>query len=81
MMKGTMDDAKTDPPACVARLREGESIALCRRKTPVAEIRRLPQQPSSRRPIGPAAGAFSVPPSFFEPLPEELVRGFRGEAG
>jgi antitoxin (DNA-binding transcriptional repressor) of toxin-antitoxin stability system len=81
MIKVNMHDAKTHLSAYVGRLREGESIVLCRRNTPIAEIRLLPKKPASRRPIGLAAGAFSVPPSFFEPLPEEVVRAFRGEAG
>ena len=81
MIKVNMHDAKTHLSAYVARLREGEAIVLCRRNTPVAEIRLLPKRPASRRPIGLAAGTFSVSPSFFEPLPEEVVRGFRGESG
>ena len=75
-----MHDAKTHLSAYVARLREGDSIVLCRRNTPVAEIRLLPKRPASRRPIGLAAESFSVPESFFEPLPEDLVGGFRGES-
>jgi len=81
MIKVNMHDAKTHLSAYVARLREGEAIVLCRRNTPVAEIRLLPKRPASRRPIGLAAGTFSVSPRFFEPLPEEVVRGFRGESG
>ena len=79
VMRVNMHDAKTNLSAYVARLREGESIVLCRRNTPVAEIRLLPKQPASRRPIGLAAGSFSVPASFFEPLPEDLVRAFSWE--
>jgi len=29
--------------------------------------------------IGVAAGIFEVPDSFFEPLPEEILKAFRGE--
>lgn len=31
------------------------------------------------RPIGLAAGEFSVPDSFFEPLPDDLLRLFNGD--
>lgn len=79
MKRINMHDAKTNLSAYVAGLREGDSIVLCRRNTPVAEIRLLPKPPASRRPIGLAAGTFSVPESFFEPLPEELLRAFSGE--
>jgi antitoxin (DNA-binding transcriptional repressor) of toxin-antitoxin stability system len=80
VIKVNMHDAKTNLSAYVARLREGDSIVLCRRNKPVAEIRPLPRRQAGRRPIGLAAGTFSVPSSFFEPLPEEVVRGF-GEEG
>lgn len=78
VIKVNMHDAKTHLSAYVARLREGESIVLCRRNTPVAEIRLLPERPVARRPIGLAGGTLTVPASFFEPLPEEILRGFDG---
>lgn len=31
------------------------------------------------RPVGLAAGEFTVPDSFFEPLPDDLLRLFNGE--
>lgn len=31
-----------------------------------------------KRPIGLAKGQFTVPPSFFEPLPDDLLRAFEG---
>jgi hypothetical protein len=46
----------------------------------VAEIRPLPSAPEKPRPIGLAKGKFHVPPGFFEPLPEEIINDFRGDA-
>lgn len=37
------------------------------------------QSPITRRPIGLAKGTFQVPPSFFEPLPDEILDAFEGE--
>jgi hypothetical protein len=34
---------------------------------------------TAKRPIGLAKGTFQVPPSFFEPLPEEILDTFEGE--
>lgn len=31
-----------------------------------------------KRPIGLGKGQFTVPPSFFEPLPDDLLRTFEG---
>ncbi len=31
-----------------------------------------------KRPIGLAKGQFTVPPSFFEPLPDDVIKAFEG---
>jgi antitoxin (DNA-binding transcriptional repressor) of toxin-antitoxin stability system len=65
----------------LARVEAGEVVRICRRNVPVAELRALPgPQEGDRRP-GLAKDRFNVPASFFEPLPEELVSSFDGEAG
>jgi hypothetical protein len=38
-----------------------------------------PKLALSARPIGLAKGKFSIPDSFFEPLPEELLDAFEGK--
>jgi len=80
MIKLNINQAKTHLSAYLARLRRGETIVLCKRNTPIAEIRPLPQPRTRKRPIGLAAGEFAVPASFFDPLPEELVAAFAGES-
>jgi len=55
----------------------GETILICRRNVPAAELRPVPKPRRTRRPIGLVPG-FTVPASFFEPLPEELVDAFEG---
>jgi antitoxin (DNA-binding transcriptional repressor) of toxin-antitoxin stability system len=64
----------------VALEEEGEVIVLCRRNVPIAEIRPLPRRLEGPRPVGLAKGTVEVPPEFFQPLPDELLRGFEGEA-
>jgi antitoxin (DNA-binding transcriptional repressor) of toxin-antitoxin stability system len=58
---------------------KGETILLCKRNVPVAEIRPVPIKPKSKRPIGLAKGKFEVPPAFFEPLPDDVLNSFYGE--
>lgn len=77
MIRLNMHEAKTHLSRYVAQLREGETILLCRRNEPVAEIRALPSTRKKRRPFGLARGQFTVPDSFFEPLPEEVVASFQ----
>lgn len=59
---------------------KGERVLICNRNRPVAELRPVAVAPAEPRPIGGATG-FAVPPSFFEPLPDDLVDAFDGGAG
>ena len=58
----------------------GETVLICNRNVPVAELRALPKASAQPRPVGLARGSFQVPDSFFEPLPDEFVRAFSGGA-
>jgi antitoxin (DNA-binding transcriptional repressor) of toxin-antitoxin stability system len=79
MIKLNIHEAKTHLSRYLAKLKQGETIVLCRRNTPVAEIRPIPVSPQKHRPLGLAKGRFRVPASFFEPLPEDIVSAFRGQ--
>lgn len=79
MIRLNIHEAKTHLSQYLDRLAGGETILLCKRNVPVAEIRPLPPQRRAPRPIGLAGGAFELPPSFFEPLPDELIAAFSGE--
>ncbi|MGC4097133.1 MAG: hypothetical protein QM706_08455 [Nitrospira sp.] len=60
--------------------KKGETIILCNRNQPIAEIRPLPSPRAGKRPIGLAKGRFSVPRAFFESLPDDVVDAFSGKA-
>ena len=79
MIRLNMQEAKTHLSRYIDRVLKGESILLCRRNKPVAEIRPLPAARKEPRPFGLARGQFTVPSSFFEPLPEDVTASF--EAG
>ncbi len=80
MIKLNIHEAKTNLSRYLAKLKKGQTILLCHRDKPVAEIRPLPSAPKKPRPIGLAKEKFHVPPSFFEPLPEEIINDFRSGA-
>lgn len=68
MIKVKICEAKAHLSEYLSRLQEGETIVICKRNSPVAEIRAIPGKPKGARPIGLAKGTFRVPKSFFEPL-------------
>jgi antitoxin (DNA-binding transcriptional repressor) of toxin-antitoxin stability system len=79
MIQINIREAKTHLSRYLSRLAKGESIVLCKRNTPIAEIRPIPQPRKTKRPIGLDRGKFTVPPEFFEPLPPDLLAAFNGQ--
>lgn len=64
------------------RVARGERIIVCRHNKPVAELRPLTETRREPRPIGPLRGEtrFEIPPSFFEPLPDDELDLWDGAA-
>lgn len=81
MKKVNLAEVKANLSRYLDRVEQGDTIIVCRRNRPIAEIRPLPESRTRPRPLGLAAGTFTVPPSFFEPLPDDLVDRFEGHGG
>lgn len=71
-------EAKTHLSRYLNELGEGDSILLCRRNRPIAEVRPLVSSPETQRPIGLGRGTVEIPESFFEDLPDDILRAFEG---
>jgi antitoxin (DNA-binding transcriptional repressor) of toxin-antitoxin stability system len=72
-------DAKTNLSRYLAELAPGKTLVLCNRNRPVAELRSLRRSGVRKPRIGAARGEFVVPDSFFEPLPDDIVKAFSGK--
>jgi len=79
MVKVNIHQAKTHLSRYVARAEKGETVVLCRRNKPVAEIRGIPKTLRDRRPVGLDRGKFVVTPAFFDPLPQDIVGHLAGK--
>ena len=79
MNKVNIHDAKTNFSKYLAQVEKGETLIVCRRNIPVAEIRPLSKKGKKKRPIGLAKGMGHVPPEFFDPLPDDLLALFNCE--
>ena len=79
MKRVEIHDVETNLARYLAELTPGESLLLCNRDQPVAELRSLREQAVRKPKIGVAKGKLVVPDSFFEPLPAEILEGFNGE--
>ncbi len=76
MIRLNMHEAKTHLSRYIAQVEAGETILLCRRNEPVAEIHPVPPTRKKPRPFGLDRGKFEVPDSFFDPLPDEFIDAF-----
>jgi len=77
MKRVNIADAKAHLSQHLARVEAGETIILCRRNVPIAELRPLPRPLEERRPVG-VDPDLKVPDSFFESLPDDLLDAFEG---
>ena len=78
MLKVNVARAKAKLSEYLASAAGGETVVICNRNVPVAELRAIPQAARNPRPVGLAKGQFRVPPRFFEPLPDDIIAAFRG---
>lgn len=80
MLRVNIAEAKARLSAVLESVERGETVVLCRRNVPIAEIRALPGLPAGERPVGIDRG-MEIPDSFFEPLPDEMLRAFGAQGG
>ena len=78
-----IQQAKTHLSRYLKRVKQGESLVICDRNVPVAELRSLHESAKPRRPLGALRGAvLHMADSFNEPLAaEELAAFTAGEPG
>ena len=80
MIQINIADAKAHLSEYLDRVLEGESVVICKRNVPIAEIRRLPEPPPQRRTFGGYKGLITVRPGFFDPLPDDELELWAGTA-
>ena len=80
MIRINIAEAKAHFSRYIETGEKGETVTVCRRNVPVAEIRPLPQVLEKKRPVGIDRG-MEVPASFFDPLPDNLLAAFEGDIG
>lgn len=81
MIKVNIVEIKAKLSEYLDRVEGGEQIVICRRNRPVAELRPIETTRTEPRPIGGFEGQIVIPPSFFDPLPDDVVDDFYGGGG
>ena len=65
-----LNEAKARLSKYARMVKQGQTIILCDRNRPFAELRPLPKRSPARRPFGLAKGRVSLPDDFNDPDPE-----------
>lgn len=81
MIVVNIHDAKAKLSEYLEAAARGERVLICKRNRPVAELRSVTAERTAPRPVGGAKGRFTVPASFFAPLPDDVLAAFEGFAG
>jgi prevent-host-death family protein len=75
MMVINIHEAKAKLSEYLDKVAAGERVLICKRNRPVAELVAVEQKRTEPRPLGGATGIV-VPPSFFEPMPDDWLDAF-----
>ena len=77
-----INEIKTHFSSYLAKVSKGETIVVCKRNKPIAEIKPITVLPDKKRPIGLAGKEytdFQIDDAFFDPLPDDIAAAFQGE--
>jgi prevent-host-death family protein len=78
--KVNIHQAKTHLSRLIDRAEHGEEIVIARNGKPVAKLVAFQEKPLGPRRFGTMRGQFEVPDDFDDPLPDDLLALFYGEA-
>ncbi|HJT31996.1 MAG TPA: hypothetical protein VJ783_08065 [Pirellulales bacterium] len=79
MTQISVQEIERDPLGFVRHIEAGESLLVVRGDVAIAKIQPVSPVRNLPRPFGLAAGEFTVPDDFDQPLPDEIVTLFEGE--
>jgi prevent-host-death family protein len=68
-------EAKARLSAYLDAVATGETVVICKRNRPIAELRAVEQKRTEPRPLGGTKGIV-IPPSFFDPMPDDWLDAF-----
>ena len=76
MIVVNIHEAKAKLSEYLDAVAKGERVMICKRNQPVAELRAVEQKRTEPRQIGGVTVISSIPASFFEPMPDEVLDAF-----
>lgn len=85
MLRINISEMKSRLSAALAKAEDRETVIICRRNKPIAELRAVASEKKvlRKRPVGLAAKKYpdwEISKECFEPLPDDILACFTGEA-
>jgi prevent-host-death family protein len=78
MIKLNIHEIKAQLSKYIDLVEAGETVVVCKRNIPVAEIRAIEKKKKRTPILGSAAGMVEILPSFYEPMTEEELALWEG---
>ena len=78
MIKANIHEIKAKLSKYIEMAEAGETVVICRRNIPVAEIHAVAEKKKRTPILGAARGQVRILPSFFEPMSEEELALWEG---
>jgi antitoxin (DNA-binding transcriptional repressor) of toxin-antitoxin stability system len=78
MLKLNIHEIKSQLSKYIDMVEAGETVVVCKRNIPVAEIRAIEKKKKRTPILGSAAGLVDIKPSFYEPMTEEELADWEG---
>jgi len=82
MQQLNINEVKTHLSGILAQVEKGETVIICKRNKPIAELNPIQKQQRKKRPLGLLKKKypdFKIPDDFNDPLPDDILAYFTGE--
>ena len=79
MIEVNVQEAKTHLSRYLEAVEKGEVVVVCRHNKPIAELRAIAGKPEQPKPRFGLWEGFGISDSFFDPLPDDVLKSFNGE--
>jgi prevent-host-death family protein len=79
MLEVNINEIKAKLSEYLDKVMAGETVIICKRNVPIAEIKAIEQPKKGQRPLGLARGQVIIHDSFFDPMTEEELALWEGK--
>ncbi|MBC2709765.1 MAG: type II toxin-antitoxin system prevent-host-death family antitoxin [Desulfosarcina sp.] len=82
MIHLNINEIKTHLSSYLDQVAQGETVIICKRNVPIAQLKPIRRRLQKERPIGLARKKypdFELTDEFMEPLPDDVIAAFYGE--